>query len=169
MYNPCVQPCIDRALQRMLQTQPGTTLYEAPADVHWGCFVKLPTKLPVTIWPEFCQLCIYISVYTYVFKYIYMQLYPKSFPTCSMRLEYLPSHLAWLYLWGPINGWVNLPFVPLPARWVRYMLALHLELPLRWRHWSSSKLFVSKCVFFSSLFFAYWSTVFVPCLIMFHS
>lgn len=29
----CVQSCIDRALQRMLQTQPGTTLYEAPADV----------------------------------------------------------------------------------------------------------------------------------------
>ena len=66
MYNACVQPCIDRALQRMLQTQPGTTLYEAPADVHWGCFVKLPTKLPVTIWPEFCQLCIYIYVYMFI-------------------------------------------------------------------------------------------------------
>ena len=83
MYNACVQPCIDRALQRMLQTQPGTTLYEAPADVHWGCFVKLP----VTIWPEFCQLC------------IYRYLYPKSFPTCSMRLEYLPSHLAF-FIYG---------------------------------------------------------------------
>lgn len=88
--------------------------------------------------------------YLYIFCiYIYIYI-PRVFPHAPWDWNIYPA--IWLFdLWGPINVG-QYPIRPIPARWVRYMLALHLELPLRWRHWSSSKSFVSKCVFFLHCF-----------------
>lgn len=84
---------------------------------------------------------VYIYRYIYVYRYIYSYIPRVFFPHVSWDWNIYPA--IWLRFMGS-HQWLGKSSQSHTCEMVRYMLALHLELPLRWRHWSSSKLFVSN-------------------------
>ena len=92
---------------------------------------------------------VYIYICIYVYRYIYSYI-PRVFPHAPWDWNIYPA--IWLFdLWGPINGWVNLPS-PIPARWSGICL------PFTWSClWGGVTGAVRSCSF--QMCFAYWSTV----------